>query len=85
MCGLTVWLLLAPLAFRGAKWQRGLAVPVAVLLGICNGLGHMLGSIYLRRFMPGVYSAPLILLSGIMLFRSALAVRDESQNLPLDA
>jgi hypothetical protein len=73
LCGLTVWLVLAPLAFRGLKWQRRLAIPVAILAGIGNALGHILSSIYLRRFMPGVYSAPLILLSGIMLLRSALA------------
>jgi hypothetical protein len=85
LCGLAVWLALAPLAFRGLKWQRRLAIPVAILAGIGNALGHILSSIYLRRFMPGVYSAPLILLSGIMLLRSALAVRGESQNLPLDA
>jgi len=72
LCGLTVWLALAPLAFRGYKWQRWLAVPVAVLAGIGNALGHILSSIYLWRFMPGVYSAPLILLSGIMLLRRAL-------------
>ena len=72
LCGLTVWLALASLAFRGPRWQRGLAIPVAILAGIANALGHILSSIYLRRFMPGVYSAPLILLSGIMLFKSAL-------------
>jgi hypothetical protein len=72
LCGLAVWLALAPLAFRGLTWQRRLAIPVAVLAGIGNALGHILSSIYLRRFMPGVYSAPLILLSGIMLLRSAL-------------
>jgi len=72
LCGLTVWLTLAPLAFRGFLWQRRLALPVAIVVGIGNALGHILSSIYLRRFMPGVYSAPLILLSGIMLLRSAL-------------
>ena len=46
---------------------------MAIVVGIGNGLGHILASIYLGRFMPGVYSAPLILLSGIMLLRSALA------------
>jgi len=45
---------------------------VAVLAGIGNALGHILSSIYLWRFMPGVYSAPLIPLSGIMLLRRAL-------------
>ena len=79
---LAVWLALTPLAFRGRKGLKWLAIPVALLAGIGNALAHILSSIYLWRFMPGVYSAPLILLSGIMLLRSALAARGESQNLP---
>jgi hypothetical protein len=69
---LVVWLALAPLAFRGLKWLRWLAIPVAALAGIGNGLAHILSSIYLGRWMPGVYSAPLILFSGILLLRCAL-------------
>jgi hypothetical protein len=65
-------LALTPLAFRGLKWARWLAIPVAALAGIGNGLAHIVSSIYLGRFMPGVYSAPLILLSGTLLLRSAL-------------
>jgi hypothetical protein len=77
LCGLTIWLALAPVAFRGRKWQRWLAIPVSILAGIGNAIGHIGSSIYFRRCMPGVYSAPLILFSGIMLLRSALAVRWE--------
>ncbi|MGB8013813.1 MAG: HXXEE domain-containing protein [Terriglobales bacterium] len=72
LCGLTIWLALAPWALRGSKWLRRLALPVAILAGIGNALGHILSSIYYGRFMPGVYSAPLILVSGIVLLRSAL-------------
>jgi len=74
---LALWLALAPLAFRGLKWMRWLAVPVAILAGIGNALGHILSSIYYGRLMPGVFSALLILLSGIVLLRSALG-RDRS-------
>ena len=69
---LALWLALTPLAFRGVKWTRRLAVPVVLLAGIGNGLAHILSSIYMGRFMPGVYSAPLILLSGAVLLSSAL-------------
>jgi len=72
LCALAIWLALAPLAFRGFKWQRRLAIPVAVLAGIGNALGHIGSSIYFWRFMPGFYTAPLILLSGIVLLRSAM-------------
>jgi hypothetical protein len=74
MCALAVWLALAPLAFYGLKWMRRLAIPVAILLGIGNALGHIASSIYMHRFMPGIYSAPLILLSGTILLRSALGM-----------
>ena len=82
LCGLTVWLALGLLAFRGNKWQRRLAIPVSIVVGIFNALGHILSSLYLRRFMPGVYSAPLILLSGIMLLRSALGMEGEIASEP---
>ncbi|HYS00491.1 MAG TPA: HXXEE domain-containing protein, partial [Gemmatimonadales bacterium] len=49
---------LAPFAVRGAPWMR----PIAYAFGIVmagNGLLHLGGSVYLRKAMPGVYSAPL--------------------------
>ncbi len=69
---LTMLLVLTPFAFRGLKWMRTLAIPIAVLPGIGNGAAHILSSIYFKRMMPGVYSAPLILLSGVLLLRAAL-------------
>ena len=69
---LTLLLALTPLAFRGLKWMRMLAIPISALAGVLNGLMHILSSIYLHRWMPGVYSAPLIILSGILLLRESL-------------
>lgn len=69
--GLTLWLLLTPLALQGQKWLRGVAIPVAMVVGILNGAAHIVSSIYMGRMMPGVYSAPLLLLSGTVLLRSA--------------
>ena len=69
---LALWLALAPLAFQGVKALKWLAILVAVLVGIGNGLAHIASSIYYGRFMPGVFSALLILLSGIVLLRSAI-------------
>jgi hypothetical protein len=73
---LTLLLALTPLAFSGVKWLRGLAIPVALIPGILNGLAHILSSIYMKRLMPGVYSAPLLLLSGTLLLRSARAKQE---------
>jgi hypothetical protein len=69
---LTVLLLLAlsPFAFRGARWM----VPISYgfgLLMLANGLQHIAGSIYFRRWLPGVYSAPLLLGGSICLLLSA--------------
>jgi hypothetical protein len=74
---LTLLLTVTPLAFRGFQWMRRLAIPVAVLAGIGNGSAHILSSIYLKRLMPGVYSAPLLLLSGTLLLRTALGKNRE--------
>ena len=72
MLGLVFWLALSPLAFRGLKWLRVLNVPAALVVGILNGSAHILSSIYLGRWMPGVYCSPLLLLSGTLLLREAL-------------
>ena len=72
LCGLTVWLLLGVFAFQGKRWARVLAIPVALLAGLANGTAHIVSSIYFGRFMPGVYSAPLLLVSGTLLLRSAI-------------
>jgi hypothetical protein len=68
---LTLWLGMAPMAFRRPAWMRRMAIPVAALAGSGNGLVHIGSSFYFGRMMPGVYTAPLILLAGIMLLRAA--------------
>jgi len=73
---ITIWLALAPLAFRRPHWLRVLAVPVALVAGIANGCAHVGASLYYGRMMPGVYSAPLMLLSGTLLLM--VAVRGKS-------
>ncbi len=66
-------LVLSRLVFRGARRM----VPVSYLLGgimLANGLGHIAGSLYLNRLMPGVYSAPLLLVSSVYLVAQARRV-----------
>src|SRR6266487_6818463 len=61
---------LTPFAFRQAAWIR----PIAYAFGIVmagNGLLHLVGSAYMRKAMPGVYSAPLLLAAAIYLLASA--------------
>src|SRR2546422_4935342 len=60
---------LAPAALDGAPGLR----PAAYVFGIVmagNGLLHLVGSLYMRKAMPGVYSAPLILVAAIYLLAS---------------
>jgi len=65
--GVALLLLLAPAAFRGARWIVRAALPLSVLM-FANGLGHIGGSFYLGRLAPGVMSAPLLLAASVWLF-----------------
>jgi hypothetical protein len=68
--GILLLLALTPLAFRGKRWVIWASLPLSVLM-FGNGLQHIAGSFYLGRLMPGVYSAPLLLLASAWLFRQA--------------
>ena len=65
--GILLLLCLSPLALRGAPWLRTVAVPLGIIVGIANGIGHIVSSVYLRRWMPGVLSAPVIIAVGAWL------------------
>ena len=61
-----ILLTLSPAAARGEPWMR----PVAYAFGIvmaANGGAHLAASIYKRKTMPGMYSAPLILAAAVYL------------------
>lgn len=65
---LVVLLGLSFFVFRGARWMAPLAYIFGVIM-TANGLGHMAGSVYLGRLMPGVYSSPVLLAASIYLLR----------------
>ena len=71
IAGITLLLCLSPLAFRGNRRLRLIAVPLAVVVGVFNAFGHIGSSIYMHRWMPGVYSAPLLLIAAIWLLVAA--------------
>ena len=60
---------LTPFAFRGAAWMKPLGYAFGLIMA-GNGLLHLVGSVYMRRPMPGVYSAPLILAAALYLLMS---------------
>ena len=74
IAGIVLLLCLTPLAFRGNARLRLIALPLAVVVGVFNAFGHIGGSLYFERWMPGVYSAPLLLISAIWLLASAGAM-----------
>ena len=71
--GISVLLLLTPVAFHGELWLRMAAVPLAVIVGIGNGLLHIGGSLHYHRAMAGILSSPALLAAGVWLLLSALS------------
>ena len=65
-----VLLLVAPLAFRGSAIARVAAYPYAIIM-LLNGVGHLAGSVYFGRWMPGATTAPLLLVASVWLLRAA--------------
>lgn len=69
--GILLLLCLSPLAFRGNLWLCIVSRPLAVVVGMLNATLHIGSSLYFRRWMPGVYSSPLLLFVAIYLFASS--------------
>ena len=63
-------LVLSTFAFRGAPGMIVFANLYGFIM-FMNGMGHTLSSVYLRRWMPGVYSSPLLLATSVYLLWSA--------------
>ena len=69
-----VLLLLTPLADRGSRALRIFAYPYGVIMFL-NGIGHIVGSIYLGRWAPGATTSPLLLATSVWLLREAIRLR----------
>jgi hypothetical protein len=73
IAGLTLLVLalaaLTPAVRRGA---RGTVVAswILALIMLLNGAGHLVGSAYLQRWLPGATSAPLLLIASVLLARA---------------
>jgi hypothetical protein len=61
---------LTPWAYAGSPWMRPLAWVLAAI-HVANGLNHVVGSILARRPVPGLWSAPLLLVAGAWLWHAA--------------
>jgi hypothetical protein len=71
IAGIILLLCLSPLAFRGSHWLRMAAWPLGLLVGIANASLHISSSIYFHRWMPGVYSSPVLLIAAVFLLAAA--------------
>jgi len=70
IAGILLLFCLSPFAFRGARWLRRVTVPLAIVVGVLNASAHIVGSLYSKRFMPGVYSAPVLFVAAVALLAS---------------
>ncbi len=70
IAGIVLLLCLSPWAFRGNIVLRRIALPLAIVVGLCNGLGHIGGSLYMQRWMADAYSAPLLIVAALWLLIS---------------
>ncbi|MGJ5813800.1 hypothetical protein [Paludibaculum fermentans] len=62
-------------AFRGARWIQWASLPYGVIM-LLNGCAHIGGSLYWQRMVPGVWSAPLLVIAGAwLLIKAAAALR----------
>lgn len=77
IAGICLLLCVSPWAFRGNRWLRRAAWPIGILVGVLNALGHISSSIYFHRWMPGVYSSPVLLLAAIYLLMAARRRREQ--------
>jgi len=70
IAGILLLLCLSPFAFRGRRWLRMASLPLGIVVGVLNASLHIGSSIYLHRWMPGVYSSPILLLAALYLLTS---------------
>ncbi len=64
--------LLGPAVRRGVIGTRLISWVLGVIM-FANGVGHLAGSIYFQRWLPGTTSAPLLLLTSVLLMTRTLA------------
>ncbi len=59
---------IVPFVREGRGWALGLAAVVAVV-EVLNGIAHISAAFYFWDYVPGVASAPLLLILGVTLLR----------------
>jgi hypothetical protein len=62
---------LAPIIRQGGPFASVGSWILGVIM-LMNGLGHLVGSLYFQRWLPGATSAPLLLGASLFLLRTAV-------------
>ncbi|UCB51503.1 MAG: hypothetical protein JSV10_05730 [Candidatus Zixiibacteriota bacterium] len=55
---------LTPIVNRGGRFIRAFTTILGIIM-VANALGHMLGSLYFGRLLPGFWSSPLLLVTAV--------------------
>ena len=81
LAGLVVLVLvlacLAPAVRRGVVGTRFASWALTAIM-FMNGVGHLVGSVYFRRWLPGATSAPLLLVASVILARATWRRREDA-------
>ena len=64
---------LTPQAYAGVSWLRVLAMVIGAE-DVGNGLLHLGAGVVMRRAVPGIWSAPILLATGIWLLQSTVSL-----------
>jgi hypothetical protein len=65
IAGIIICFSLTPLVHRGGRFIRTFATLLGMLM-VVNALGHMVGSAYVGRLLPGFWSSPFLLLTALL-------------------
>ena len=77
---ITAGFMLTPWVKRESKAVRIFTLVLGVLM-VANALGHLLGSLYAGRVLPGMWSSPLLLITaGYVVYRGIAGQWSYEQN-----
>jgi Na+/proline symporter len=76
IAGILLLLCLSLLAFRGNRALKLIALPLGLIVGVFNAALHISSSVYFHRWMPGVYSSPVLLVAALFLLYAAWLARE---------
>jgi len=78
MTFIAVILGVSPFVFQGRRWALYLA-GLAGIIETLNGVGHLAGVVVFDGYVPGAFTAPFLLVLGVLLLRELVrtgALRD---------